>query len=196
METKGEIIKLLVREILIQTIHSDGRNAPEVKLLVKFVFSQVVNYTYKRVIHNLGDIRFMGSIDQSAKMKVGNTSGERVRWARIQKSWLIKTLAEKVGIAAAHLSQIEGKFIIGTAEMKTLCKLATQLEQPVWFLGCVENMPEGTFFDRLEKARCYHGHTKVEMAVDIGVNYVLSLIGKRKSLVKYLRKKLYCTVKF
>lgn len=141
----------------------------------------------KRVDHNLGDIRFMGSILK--------TSAERIRWARMQKGWIIKTLAEKVGIAAAHLSQIEGKFI-GTAEMKTLRKLATQLEQPVWFLGCFDNMPEDTFFDRIEKARCYHGHTKVEMAVDIGVNKRIIFNWKDKEPSQTLKKKtlLYCEI--
>lgn len=123
------------------------------------------------------------------------TSAERIRWARMQKGWLIKTLAEKVGIAAAHLSQIEGKFI-GTAEMKTLRKLATQLEQPVWFLGCFENMPEGTFFEKLEKARCYHGHTKIEMATAIGVHKRTIFDWKDKEPSQIFKEKalLYCEI--
>ena len=46
-ETKRNIIKQLVREVVVCTTHSDDRDAPEVKLLVKFVFSQVVNHTDK-----------------------------------------------------------------------------------------------------------------------------------------------------
>ena len=44
-ETKREIIKLLVREVLVETIHSDDRDKLEVNILVKFVFPQVVNHT-------------------------------------------------------------------------------------------------------------------------------------------------------
>lgn len=149
----------------------------------------------KRSDHNLDEIRFMRSIDQHAEMKIGSTSAERIRWFRMQKGWLIKTLAAKVGIAAAHLSQIEGKFI-GTAEMKTLCKLAIELDQPIWFLGCFENMPEDTFFARLEKARCYHGHTKVEMAAAIGVHIRTIFDWKDKGPSQILKEKalLYCKI--
>jgi hypothetical protein len=31
-------------------------------------------------------------------------------------------------------------------KMRILCKLATELEQSVWFLGGFENMPEENFF--------------------------------------------------
>jgi DNA-binding XRE family transcriptional regulator len=80
--------------------------------------------------------------------------------------------------------------------MKTLRKLAAQLEQPVWFLGYFENMPEGTFFDRLEKARCYHGHTKVEMATDIGVNKRIIFNWKDKEPSQVFKEKvlLYCKI--
>ncbi len=109
------------------------------------------------------------TIEQHVEMTVGNTSGERIRWAQIQKGWLIKTLAAKVGINSATLSNIERKSVY-SVEMKTLRKLPTGLEQPVWYLGCFENMPEDTFFEKIEKARCYHGHTKVEMTSEIGVH--------------------------
>jgi hypothetical protein len=97
-ETKREIIKLLVREVLVQTTHSDDRDEAEVRLLVKFVFSQVLNHTDKREDNNLGEIMFMRSIGQHAEMTVGNTPAERIRWSRMQKGWLIKTLSVKVRI--------------------------------------------------------------------------------------------------
>ncbi len=44
-ETKRDIIKQLVREVIVHTKHSEDRDEPEVKLSVKFVFSQDVPCT-------------------------------------------------------------------------------------------------------------------------------------------------------
>ena len=154
-----------------------------------------MNYTDKRVVHNLGNTIINGKFDQNIEMTIGNTSSKRIRWARTQKGWLIKTLAAKVGIDAVHLSQLEAK-TTGTAVMKTLRKLATELEQPVWFLGCFENMPEETFFEKEEKARCYHGHTKVEMATELGVHQRTIFNWKDKEPGRVLKKRalLYCKI--
>ena len=128
-------------------------------------------------------------------MIVGNTPSDRIRWARMQKGWLAKTLAAHVGISPDGLSNIERKATDMT-KMKILRKLATTLEQPIWFLGCFENMPENTFFERLEKARCYHGHTKVEMAAEIGVNKRTIFVWKDKEPDLILKEKalLYCKI--
>ena len=53
-ETKRNIIKQLVREVIVYTTHSDERDEPEVSLLVKFVFSQDVPRTDKGSISNAG----------------------------------------------------------------------------------------------------------------------------------------------
>jgi transcriptional regulator with XRE-family HTH domain len=135
------------------------------------------------------------TIEQHVEMTVGNTSGERIRWARIQKGWLIKRLAAKVGINPATLSNIERK-VVYSVEMKTLRKLATELEQPIWYLGCFENMHEDTFFEKIEKARCYHGHTKVEMASEIGVHARTIFDWKDKEPSQMVKEKalLYCKI--
>ena len=109
------------------------------------------------------------AINQDTEIVIGNTPSERIRWARMQKGWMIKTLAAKAGITPTSLSHIENK-VEHSIEITTLRKLSTALEQPVWFLGCFEHMPEDTFSQRLEKARCYHGHTKLETAKAIGVH--------------------------
>jgi DNA-binding XRE family transcriptional regulator len=128
-------------------------------------------------------------------MTVGSTPSERIKWARIQKGWLIKTLAAKVEITTTTLSNIERKAVY-SVEMRTLRKLAIDLEQPIWYLGCFENMPEGTFFEKLEKARCYHGHTKVEMAAEIGVHARTIFDWKDKEPSQIIKEKalLYCKV--
>ncbi|AIF51650.1 helix-turn-helix transcriptional regulator [Pelosinus sp. UFO1] len=50
-------------------------------------------------------------------MTAGNTPNERIRWARIQKCWLIKTVAAKVGISPEYLSVIERR-AVGMTEIK------------------------------------------------------------------------------
>ena len=191
----GEFIKLLVREVLVQTVHSDDRDDPKVNLLVKFVFSQVVPCTDKRADNNLGGIVVQRTIDQEIKMIIGDTPAERIKWSRMQKGWLIKTLAAKVGINPATLRNIERKANY-SIEMRTLRRLASELDKPIWYLGCFENMLEDTFFDRLEKARCYHGHTKVEMAAEIGVNKRTIFDWKDKELGLILKENalLYCKI--
>lgn len=120
--------------------------------------------------NNLGEIVVHRTINQNTdtEIVIGNTPSERITWARLQKGWLIKTLAAKAGITPVCLSNIERQ--VTSVENTTLRKICLALEQPIWFLGCFENMPEDTFFEKLEKARCYYGHTKVEMAKEIGVH--------------------------
>jgi len=122
----------------------------------------------KCVDNNLGEIVVHRTINQETEYEIGNTPSKRIRHARMQKGWMIKTLAAKAGITSVCLSNIERQ--ITSVENTTLRKICIALEQPIWFLGCFESMPEDTFFQRLEKARCYHGHTKLEMAKDIGVH--------------------------
>ncbi|WP_052697331.1 terminase gpP N-terminus-related DNA-binding protein [Pelosinus fermentans] len=55
-------------------------------------------------------------------------------------------------------------------------------------------MPEDTFFEKLEKARFYHGHTKVEMAEELGIHQRTIFDWKDKEPGQVLKKKalLYC----
>ncbi len=79
----------------------------------------------------------------------------------------IKQVAEKAEIHEPTVSRAEnGKPI----EIGTLKKLAIILEQPIWWLGCFEKLPEETLAQRIRKRRLYHGFTKREFASVIGVN--------------------------
>jgi len=178
-EIKRDIIKQLVRNVTVYTTHSEDRDDPIVKLSVKFVFSQDVPRTDKRAWNNLDEIVVHRTINQGTEITIGNTPSERIRWARMQKGWMIKTLAAMAGITPTSLSHIENKFG-ASIEITPLRKLSAALEQPVWFLGCFDSMPEDTFFQRLKKARCYHGHTKVEMAKRIVVNKRIIFNWKQK----------------
>ncbi|WP_378957244.1 helix-turn-helix domain-containing protein, partial [Pelosinus sp. sgz500959] len=141
----------------------------------------------KRVENNLDEIVVHRTINQDIEMIIGTTPGERIRMARLQKGWMIKTLAAKVGITPKSLSNIERQ--ITSFENTTLRKISIALEQPIWFLGCFENMPEDTFFQRLEKARFYHGHTKVKMATILELNARTILNWKVKEPCKETKKK-------
>jgi len=105
-----------------------------------------------------------------------------------------KTLAAEAGITPACLSDIERQ--ITNVENTTLRKIGIALEQPIWFIGCFDSMSEDTFFHRLEKARCYHGHTKVEMAKDIGVHVRMIFNWKYKETGQIAKRKvqIYCAI--
>jgi len=125
------------------------------------------NHKGNRAWNNLGEIVVNRTINHKIENVIGATPSERIRWARMQQGLMIKSVAANAGITSVCVSNIERQ--ITSVENTTFRKICIALEQPIWFLGCFENMPEDIFFQQLEKARCYHGHTKLEMAKDIGV---------------------------
>lgn len=54
--------------------------------------------------------------------------------------------------------------------LKTLRKLSACLGQPIHYLGGYDKLPEGTFGERLKKARLYHGLTKEEAAQKLRID--------------------------
>lgn len=99
----------------------------------------------------------------------GNTPGERIRWARYKKGLDIVDVARMANLSEGNLSRIENSRGGGIC-VTTIKNLSTLLEQPIWFLGCYENLPEKTIGQRIRKARLYHGMTNKEFAESIGVN--------------------------
>ncbi|EIW18306.1 MULTISPECIES: helix-turn-helix transcriptional regulator [Pelosinus] len=97
-ETKRSIVKQLVREVIVCTEHIEGKDRPDVNIHVRFVCSQVMMCTDKRSDNNLDKTTFEWSVNHATETLACNTPGERIRWARRQKGWLIKTLAAKAGI--------------------------------------------------------------------------------------------------
>jgi len=147
------------------------------------------NHKDKRAWNNLSEIVVNRTINQESEIVIGTTPSERIRWARMQKGWMIKTLAAKPGITTACLSDIERQ--VTNIENTTLRKICIALEQPIWFLGCFDSMPESTFFQQLEKARCYHGHTKLEMAREIGVHIRMIFNWKAKDPCVAIKTKFF-----
>lgn len=80
----------------------------------------------------------------------------------------IVDVARAAGLSTATVSKIENGRQIPI--VVTVRALANVLEQPIWFLGCYDVLPEDTLGQRIRKARLYHGLTKKEFADKLGVN--------------------------
>lgn len=118
-----------------------------------------------------------------------DTTGTRLRKARIAKNLTITDLSAKAGIAASTISCFESDKTIATPI--TLKLLADVLEVTVAHLGQYEMMPEDTFGQKITKARYYQGQTKKEFAEMLGVN--VRTIGdwekdKRQPMPRHMQK--------
>ncbi|MFW9331738.1 helix-turn-helix domain-containing protein [Paenibacillus polymyxa] len=97
-----------------------------------------------------------------------STSGARIRHARLQMNLSIRELAVRVGVTSQTISIAERN--VCPPKIGTVRKLAKVLKQPIWYVGCYENMSENTLGEKIKKARHYHGLTKVEAGIRLGVN--------------------------
>jgi transcriptional regulator with XRE-family HTH domain len=97
-----------------------------------------------------------------------NTSGKRIRSARHEKFLTIAELAAASGFSVATITNAENDKI--TMQVNNLKTLSIILEKPTSYLGCFEDLPEETLGQRITKARLYHGQTKKEFALDIGID--------------------------
>lgn len=121
----------------------------------------------KRVENNLdGDLIKRTNL-QPCLPPPGDTPSERIRWARYNKNMTIKQVAGKASLHEPTVSRAENNKPI---EIDSLKKLSIILEQPVWWLGCFENLLEHTLAQRITKARLYQGMTKREFAKLLGVD--------------------------
>lgn len=98
----------------------------------------------------------------------GNTPGERIRWARYKKNFTIKDLSEATDISEAFISYVENGH--AACSITTARKISVALEEPVWFIACLEDLPTDTLAQRIRKYRLYLGLTKREFAAHIGVH--------------------------
>lgn len=97
-----------------------------------------------------------------------DTPGLRIRAARNEVNLTIRELAALSGLTPETISMMENG--VHTPSLKSLRKLSAYLSQPIYYLGCFETLPETTFGERLKKARLYHGLTKEEIALQLGVD--------------------------
>ncbi len=80
----------------------------------------------------------------------------------------IRELATKINITSTALSGIERN--CHQPSPKSLRLLSEVLQQPIYYLGCLEELPDTTLGDRLKKARAYRGLSIIEGADYLGVN--------------------------
>jgi transcriptional regulator with XRE-family HTH domain len=80
----------------------------------------------------------------------------------------IRDLAAATGLTATAISNLETDKC--KAQITTLRKFAKILDVPVSYLGCFEKLPEHTLGQRITKARLFHGLTKKELAIRLGVD--------------------------
>lgn len=169
-EVRREIVRALVKEIIIYTEHGDN-GRPRAVVTARYTFSKDVIRTDSREGNNL-DL----SLERRTKLPTwllghlgqGDSPGARLRQARVAKGMTIRDLAQAVQMTPQAIGNIENGR--STASLPTLRKLARVLKVPVAFLGCFETLPESTLGQRITKARLYHGLTKEEFAQLIGVN--------------------------
>lgn len=96
-----------------------------------------------------------------------NTIGDRIRSERLKKGIYIKTLAQQTGMTKEAISYFEAG---REPDIRSLAPLSKALDVTVQYLGGFESMPESTFIERLDKARCYHAHNWDDVAKAVGVN--------------------------
>lgn len=97
-----------------------------------------------------------------------STPGLRIRASRIEANLSIRELAALTGLTPEAISFMENG--VHPPSLKSLKEISVCLNRPVHYLGCFETLPEDTFGDRLNKARLYHGLTKQEAALQLGVD--------------------------
>lgn len=167
-----DIIRSLLHAVRVNSIKHPERDVQDITISVSLLLVKVVTCTDMREDNNLDEFKVNVQYVSQTPPKVLSTDyttpGERIRACRQSKGWLIKTLAKKSGLSITGISYIEnGK---SNPDLKTLKKLAEVLDVPVSHLSCYEMLPENTLMEKLEKARLYHGHTKKEMAHELGVS--------------------------
>lgn len=96
------------------------------------------NHTDNRVDNNLLNITRNAYINEGSSP--GNTIADRCHWARLRTGMDIVDVARDASLSSATVSKVENGRQIPI--VVTVRALADMLEQPIWFLGCYEMLPE------------------------------------------------------
>jgi len=81
----------------------------------------------------------------------GDSSGARLRQARVAKNMTIRDLDEATGLSTPTIGNLEAGRIRAT--LPNLLCLDQVLDVPVAYLGCFEVFPEKALSQRIKKAR-------------------------------------------
>ena len=95
------------------------------------------------------------------------SAGERITKLRDFRGWSKATLSARAGLSVRIIQACEfGRL---PPSVFTAKKLADALRAPIWYVGGYDRLPQKTLTEKMEKARRYRGHTKEEMAAELGV---------------------------
>lgn len=182
-ETKREIVKTLVKEIVVETtFEGDDGSSKRANVKVKYKFPQVVVQTGKP------DKCFVGHSGFPDVNDMPDTPGSRLRNLRLTRGLTIAKLAEITGLSSVTISNIEkDKYRASLPHLRTISEA---LNSSVAYLGCFENLPEDTLAQKIKKFRLMQGLTTQEFADMLGIN-IKTLRewekGTRKPSMKYLK---------
>lgn len=96
------------------------------------------------------------------------SAGERITKLRDFRGWSNATLSARAGLSVRIIQACEfGRL---PPSVFTAKKLADALRAPIWYVGGYDHLPQKTLAQKIEKARKYRGHTKEEMATELGVS--------------------------
>jgi ribosome-binding protein aMBF1 (putative translation factor) len=96
------------------------------------------------------------------------SAGERITKLRDFRGWSKATLSARANLSIPIIRACETGNIVPS--VSTAKKLADALRVPNWYVGGYDHLPQKTLTEKMEKARKYRGHTKEEMAAELGVN--------------------------
>ncbi len=170
-EVRREIVKALVRRVVVDTTPPNGTHRPRATVTVHYAFSQDVTRTLKRAESNL-DFCVMRREQLPpwffGHEVTGDTSGARLRRARLAANMTIHELAATSGLSRATITAAEAdRHQPGIISLR---RLAAVLGCSVAHLGRYEDLPEDTLSQRITKTRLYHGETIEEFAKTLKIN--------------------------
>ncbi len=148
-ETKREIVKTLVKEIVVDTKFNGDIKLANVR--IKYRFPQVNVQTP------------VGATEENP-----STPGGRIKLLRLSRGLTIEKLAEMTGLSSNTISKIEKG--VHAPTITHLRAIAKALNSSVAYLGCFENLPENTWAEKIKKFRLMKGLTQQEFADKLGVN--------------------------
>ncbi|WP_319403186.1 helix-turn-helix domain-containing protein [uncultured Anaeromusa sp.] len=96
------------------------------------------------------------------------SAGERITKLRDFRGWSKATLSARANLSIPIIKDCECGRILPT--VATAKKLADALRAPIWYVGGYDHLSQKTLAEKIEKARKYRGHTKEEMASELGIN--------------------------
>jgi len=99
----------------------------------------------------------------------GNTVAERLAWARLKNGLTMNNLSVLSGLSLTTLSKIENNRC-RNHDVKVIKRLAEALDQPIWFMGCYDLLPETSLGDRIRKMRLYKGQYIQELATELVID--------------------------